>query len=301
MINSITVTNYLGESLKLELRFPERSGFLVQEITGLGPPKADINATEVATGDGALFNSSRVTSRNIVLSLKLLENPTIEATRQLSYKYFPIKKRLKLLVETDKRTCETYGYVESNEPVIFSSLETTQISIICPDPYFYSTAKTITIFAGIEPVFEFPFSNESLTENLLGMGEITNKQQEVVYYEGDAEIGVVIYIHAIGEVRNLAIFNTVTHEELRINDQKLYALTGSTIKALDDIIISTVKGQKSIQLLREGIYTNILNCLDMNVNWFQLAKGDNFFVYTVDQGNSNLQFRIENQKVYEGV
>ena len=49
MIKSVTVTNYLGESIKLELGFPEKSGFLIQSIDGLGPPKADIHKTEVAT------------------------------------------------------------------------------------------------------------------------------------------------------------------------------------------------------------------------------------------------------------
>ena len=138
MIRAVTVTNYLGESKRFELAFPEESGFAVQSISGLGPSKADINTTEISTNDGSLYNSARVNSRNIVMSLKLMFNPQIEDTRHNSYKYFPIKKRVTLLIETDNRICETYGYVESNEPDIFSSDETTQISIVCPDPYFYS-------------------------------------------------------------------------------------------------------------------------------------------------------------------
>jgi len=54
MINSITVTNHLDESVKLELRFPEKSGFLVQGVTGLGPSKANINSTELSTTDGSV-------------------------------------------------------------------------------------------------------------------------------------------------------------------------------------------------------------------------------------------------------
>ena len=110
-----------------------------------------------------------------------------------SYKYFPIKKKVTLLIETDNRICETYGYVESNEPDIFSSDETTQISIVCPDPYFYSAGPdgtNTTIFYGVEPLFEFAFSNESLTESLIEFGEIKNETEQTVYYSGDAEIGV---------------------------------------------------------------------------------------------------------------
>lgn len=304
MIKSVTVTNHLGESIKLELRFPEKSGFLVQEISGLGPSKADINSTELATADGSLYNSARVNTRNIVLSLKLLANPTIEITRQKSYKYFPIKKRIRLLIETDTRICEIYGYVESNEPIIFSSSETTQISIICPDPYFYSSGgdgKQITIFSGIESQFTFPFSNESLNTNLIVMGEIVTNQEQTVYYNGDAEIGVTIYIHALGDVTNLTIYNLFTRETMTIDTNRLATLTGFGIIASDDIIISTVKGRKYIQLFRDGVYTNILNCLDKDADWFQLSKGDNVFVYTADTGATLLQFRIENRTLYEGV
>lgn len=304
MIKSVTVTNHLGESIKLELRFPEKSGFLIQGISGLGPSKADINSTELATADGSLYNSARVNTRNIVLSLKLLANPTIEITRQKSYKYFPIKKRIRLLIETDTRICEIYGYVESNEPIIFSSSETTQISIICPDPYFYSSGgdgKQITIFSGIESQFTFPFSNESLNTNLIVMGEIVTNQEQTVYYNGDAEIGVTIYIHALGDVTNLTIYNLFTRETMTIDTNRLATLTGFGIIASDDIIISTVKGRKYIQLFRDGVYTNILNCLDKDADWFQLSKGDNVFVYTADTGATLLQFRIENRTLYEGV
>jgi len=304
MIKAITTTNYLGESIKMELRFPEKSGFVIQSITGLGPSKANINSTELSTADGSLYNSARVTSRNIVLSLQLLDNPSIESTRQKSYKYFPIKKRVRLLIETDNRTCETYGYVEANEPNIFSNFETTQISILCPDPYFYSTGddgNTVTVFSGIEPVFKFPFGNESLTENLIEMGVVITNQEQTIYYQGDSEIGVVIYIHAMGNVTNLTIYNSGTREVMKIDTTRLVLLTGFGIIAGDDILISTVRGNKFIQLLRNGIYINILNCLDKDANWFQLTKGDNVFSFTAATGITSLQFRIENQTVYEGV
>ena len=130
MIKSFTVTNPKGESLKLELTRPELSGLIVQSIEGLGPTKATINTGETATMDGSLFNSARANSRNIVITLALMFAPTIEDSRQKTYKYFPVKKRIRLDFETDRRSVYTYGYVESNEPAIFSSQETVQISEI---------------------------------------------------------------------------------------------------------------------------------------------------------------------------
>lgn len=304
MIKSITVTNYLGDSLKLELTNPESSGFVVTSITGLDPGKANINTVEVATNDGALYNSARVPSRNIVISLQYLWQDSIETVRQKSYKYFPLKTKVNLLIETDNRTAEIDGYVESNEPDIFSKEEGADISIVCPYPFFYSKEGDgiqTTVFSGVEAMFEFPFANESLSENLLNMGEIRNRIDNTVVYNGDIETGITIRIHAIGTATNIAIHNTQTREVMRINTDKIASFTGSGIVASDDIVICTVRGSKSATLIRGGEEINILNCLEKNVDWFQLSKGDNVFAYTAETGSSNLQFQIENRILFEGI
>lgn len=307
MIYSIVVTNYLGDRIKLELGKPDVSGFLIKSITGLGPAKANVNTMEVSTNDGSLFNSARLSQRNIVLDMVFINTvygESIEDLRQKSYKYFPLKKSVELTIETDNRYVKTTGYVESNEPNIFSSQEGTQISIICPDPYFYSAGEdgnNVTNFYSIDPMFEFPFSNESLDEPLLVFGEIQIKTEGVITYHGDSEIGVMIYIHAIGPATNINIYNTETREVMRINTEKISLLTGKGIVASDDIVINTAKGEKSITLIREGVSYNILNCLDKNTDWFTLAKGDNIFAFTADSGVTNLQFRVENKVIYEGV
>lgn len=307
MIHSFAVTNYLGDRIKLELGRPENSGFLIKSVTGLGPAKANVNTTEVATNDGSMFNSARLSQRNIVMQLVFIESvygESIEDLRQKSYKYFPLKKNIELVIETDNRYVRTKGYVESNEPNIFSSQEGTQVSIICPDPYFYSAGEdgnNITDFYSIDTCFEFPFSNESLTEPLLVFGEIQIKTEGVITYHGDSEVGVIIYIHAIGPASNINIYNTETREVMTINTAKLEMLTGKGIVASDDIIINTAKGEKSITLVREGKSYNILNCLDKNTDWFTLVKGDNIFAFTAESGVTNLQFRIENKVIYEGV
>ena len=304
MIKSVTITNHLDESIKLDLFNPEESGFIIKSIEGLGPVKANINFKELATNDGAIDNSARLSSRNIVMSLQFMESPTIEETRLQSYKYFPIKRNIKFLIETDSRICETIGRVETNVPTIFSNAEGCQISILCSNPYFYSAGENgtnQTIFYGTEPLFEFPFSNESLTEDLIEFGSIENRTEGTIYYDGDAEIGITIQIHAVGEAEGLVIYNTKTREIMRINDDKLKSLMGSGIQAGDEITITTSRGEKGIYMLRSGVTTNILNSLEKPIKWFQLSKGDNTFAYTASSGLTNLQFRIENKVIYEGV
>ena len=307
MIKSVNVTNYVGDSIKLILREPEKSGFLIKKISGLGPVKANINTTEMSTSDGSRFGSARMNQRNIVMDIMFVnsvKHESIEDLRQKSYKYFPLKKDVELVIETDNRIVKTVGYVESNEPDIFSKQEGAQISIICPDPYLYSAGEdgdNVTDFYSIEPMFEFPFSNESLTDPLLVFSEIHTVTEGVVVYKGDIEIGITIEIHAIDTASNISIHNMITREVMRIDTDKLAALTGHGLKTSDDIIITTSKGNKTITLVRDGISHNILNCLDKNTNWFTLSKGDNVFAFTADEGITNLQFKIINKVVYEGV
>lgn len=302
MIKSVKVINYLNDSIIINLLAPVDSGLIVKEISGLGPAKANINTTDISFFDGSVYNSSRLSPRNIVFSFEFLPNRTIEETRLMTYIYFPVKRKITLIFETESRKAEITGYVESNEPNIFSSREGCQVSIICPDPYFYSYGdEKVTAFSGTNPLFEFPFSNESTTEKLIDMGRILRKTAMPVIYEGDAETGCTIVINSVGEVKNLIIYNMTTKGSFKINTDRLEQMTGAAIIDGDEITIVTYKGKKSITLLRDGEYTNILNCIDVNTEWFQLEHGDNYFAYEADVGESNLIFRISNRLIYEGI
>lgn len=301
MIKSITVTNHLGDMLTMELTRPELSGLIVESVTGLGPPKATINTTEIATLDGASYNGARANSRNIVLSV-IMYGTSAEDSRHLTYKYFPVKKRVRLDITTDIRTCYTYGYVESNEPNIFSAQESAQISILCPDPFFYSSdgAESI-VFSGIAPMFEFPFENDSLTENLLIMSEILRIRSKTIFYNGDVDIGMLITIHATDNVKNITIYNITTQEKIVVDTDVIKTLTGTEYGKGDDIIISTVTGQKYARLLRGGVYTNIINAIDKSSDWPIVYKGENTFAYMAESGVDDIELSLTFVPTYEGV
>lgn len=178
MIRSVTVTNYLGKSITLELGRPEESGFIVKNITGLGPDKATVNITEYTSEDGGIFNSARKSSKNIVMELEFMSyKETIEDVRQKSYEYFPLKREVNLKILTDNHELEIDGIVESNEPDIFSKNEGCQISIICPNPYFREIYKQETFSSGDKEMFEFPFWND--LEPILGDVEKTRSANEL--------------------------------------------------------------------------------------------------------------------------
>lgn len=300
MIQTITVINYLGDSIDLELANPEPSGIIVANVEGLGPVQTNINTTDLATADGAIFSSARVQTRNIVLSLIFKENPTIEYTRHITYKYFPIKRKVTLRVTTTERTVEATGYVESNTPTIFSKEEYTQVSIVCPDPYFYATSVGKKVFAGVEPLFEFPFSNPVRTRSII-MGEIVTDTRAILYYDGDVETGVRITISARDVAQGIVIYNTKTYESMKIDDEKIRAITGSGFHAGDDILISTVNGDKYCRLYRDGQFTNIISAINKDADWFQLTNGDNIFAFTAEAGDYDIVMTFEYRIAYGGI
>ena len=374
MINFVEVTNYLGESFVLRLKDPAKSGFFIRSIDGLGPAKANVNMTDIATIDGSRFNSARLQTRNIVLDIGFLPIHPIENLRQFTYKMFPVKKNVRLVIGTDNRVLQTEGYVESNEPDIFSKDEGAQISIICPDPNLYAYYVESRTYSGIQALFEFPMDEvkaqpngdyldtsvnayinikssplESL-QNFLGrsqnvrntkgmytpsrwytrpgyandfvngwenkgltptaeVGDMGDRSlpegseyiEHSITYSGEDEVGVVMRIHATGPASTIAVHDITTGESMRIDSEKLETITGSDIVTGDDIIISTVVGDKYINLVREGHTRNILNALTRDSVWFKLVLGRNIFAYTAKKGFYNLQFTIENKILYEGV
>lgn len=302
MIKSIKVTNPKGESLVLDLFHPEKSGLIVRSISGLGPPKANINSTDLATADGALYSSARASTRNIVFNLQFMFAPTIEDSRQLTYKYFPLKKLIKIEVETDNRSLETSGYVESNSPDIFSKEETTQISILCLDPFFYDPNPSVTQFATVTPAFEFPFSNESTSESLIEFGTINLDTRSTIDYIGDVDTGVLITIHALGSVSgSLTIYNVETQEKMVVDLAKIKTLIGKEYGSGDDIIISTVSGDKYVQVLHDGKYTNAIAAIEKLADWFQVSVGRNIFNFTVTKGIENLVMSFSYRNAYGGI
>lgn len=325
MINSVTVTNHLGKSLRLELARPELTGLAITSLTGIGPGKATINTTELATTDGSIYNSGKLPERNIVIEITYLFYSTIEEARHISYEFFPLKKKITLEFETELKTVKIEGYVESNDPNIFSKQVKSNISIVCPDPYFYAIQDQVTYFSSIIPEFEFPFSNEGLDlthvpfprtdlypsedlypgvpifEKTIEFGRIVFDKIQNIFYEGNADTGIYIRMHALSSADDLKIYSINDRGELDIDTSIISSITGDSIIKGDDIEICTIKGKKKATLLRNGITYNILNAINRDADWFQLTYGDNAFAYDFEGDTSAIQFEIYNNVLYEGI
>lgn len=299
MIKSITVTNHRGDELLLDFSCPEQSGLIVKSITGLGSD-ANVNTSSIATSDGEVFNSARMKSRDIVITF-IYDEQDPESSRLKSYKFFPIKKKVRLAFKTGQNDCYIEGYVEKHEITVFSEQAYGSVTITCPDPYFYSTSTGITSLSGTDSEFEFPFYKEIDEEGTIEMSQLRILKERSVYYTGNIDTGVVINIHLIGLVNDLVIYNVNTRERMTFDDSVLTTIIGSQFKALDDIKISTVNGDKYVMLVRDGVSTNIVNAVARNSDWFVLSQGDNVFTYSASVGEYNVQMEIQNKIIYEGI
>lgn len=301
MIKSVTVTNPKGEQLTLELTRPEKSGIYIKSIDGIGPAKATINTTNFATIDGSFFSSSRIEERNIVFDLGFLFDPTIEDVRQKCYKFFPVKKQVDLLFETDNRVVRTSGYVESSEPNIFSEMEDMSVSIVCPDPNFYEVQTVETAYIGWHPKFEFPFSSEAQNPPNLVFGEYENNTTAIVNYKGDVSSGMVMTLRALDEIGDISILRNDTNESFLIDTKKIKKLTGLPFSKNDEIIISTNNGNKHITLIRHGVQTNIISCINKESSWFQLDYGENEFLFDAVKNVDKLIITFSYKNAYGGI
>ena len=198
MIKSFTVTNHLGDSLFLDIRKPENTGFLVSSVSGLGPINASIAQTEFGMFDGSIISGSRLGPRNIVMAIVFFEDNNekidVEEIRHRSYLYFPIKKEIQLVVSNEHGDYKIKGIVESNEINIFTKLEGAQISILCADPYFEKVnEESMRYISRVVPNFSFPVSFEAIMDDMPpeeyqedeGLEKIVDERGNVYYrYHG---------------------------------------------------------------------------------------------------------------------
>ncbi len=308
MIQSFTVTNHNGKSMVCDLANPWKEGLAVTSIEGLGPGQANIYMADISSMDGGLFNSAQKGSRNIVFNLIFVDHDTltIEDIRRKCYTYFPIKKNVKLkFVTSDGKTNKEYlidGYVESNEPNIFSQSEGTTVSIICPDPRFYRSTIQEELFTdSADPNFVFgafdqePFfwrNMDADPQTKLRIGDIVSFVISSFVYDGTADAGIEFEIlfksdvtYTKEEPKYIEITNSLTNTKNRLSLNKIYELMSNNsdvqdytgIVSGDKLMFSTIKGNKYLNYIHDGTTYNMLSAVESSKvgEWVYLTEGLN--------------------------
>lgn len=304
MIYTIIATNAKGDSVELDLANPWAGGIAVTGASGLGPAEGTINTVNFATSDGALFNSSRIKSRDIELNLKFLGSD-IEAVRHKLLRYFRVKHPITLDFITDYRHTYITGHVEKNEIDIFSNSEGADLTIVCPNPFFRlrdpAKGKNSVRFTTSTPSFEFEFQDPNSDSPTLIFGEMTATGETVVVYEGDADASTIVDIQFLGPASGVKLYNTTTQTRINIDTNEISRLLGSTIRAGDRLSISSGVGDKYVKAYRDGKVYNALSALDKDSDWIFLTPGDNLITVRADTGIDNVSAIISFENLYESI
>ena len=272
-----------------QLTFSQNSPFTVVDITGLNPPEATINTSQLALIDGAKFNSSKLEMRQIEVAFAIEYQAA--KNRIEVYKVLKSKQYVKLYYNGDYRKVFIEGYISSIDISYFEMKQIVTCSILCPSPYFKEAAQVVSELLNVINMFHFPFS--STEEPQIVFGYISNDIGITIENDGDVECGMIITLYAREAVTNPKIFNYVT--------QDYFGLNFSMQKA-DQITIDTRQGEKTVTLQRGGVKSNIFNSVIQGSTWLQLPASGGTFVYEVQSGSAaNLAVSFSHFNLYEGV
>jgi len=257
----------------------------VLSVTGLNPPNATVNMSAVANLDGKFFNSSKINERNVVITLKI--NQPVEGNRIAIYDYFQAKQYIKIYYSNDIRDVYAEGYIDTMECDLFTENEVMQISIMCPNPFFKDVKESRIDFSQVIDLLEFLLS---APKEGIALSELDLVNRINIPTEHDT--GIIMTLAATGYVQSPVVYNVETRRAFRLNLK---------MEPGDQIIVNTNRGEKSVLLFRSGGYTNIINYVSSNPDWFQLETGDNVFTYEAQSGSEHLTVSIIYRAVYEGV
>ena len=280
-------------TLKIENRFGDilelthNENYIVTNITGLNPPKAKINLSDIAGMNGALFNSAKAETRNLVLTV--LPQAPVEQNRLALYKFAQVAQWCKIYYSNGSVDVQIEGYVETVEGSLFSKAQSFQISILCPQPYFEGLREIRNDISSLISTFEFPFAIEA---EGIEFSYINHDILSTVINVGDVETGLIIEITARGEVTDPIIYDNLTGGSIGLN---------ITLASRDKVVINTNSGSRSVKLISGNTETNIMNLVKPNPTWFTLQPGENIFSYGAEVGSDLMAIVFRHRTKFGGV
>lgn len=281
---TLIAENKYGQQLELT----NNEAYEITNIDGLDPPDSVINTTRNAYADGSVYNSAYIDNRTITITMSI--NGPAESNRIELYRYFKTKFPVRLYYQNDTRNVYIDGYVKSMPIAFFDKKQVVQIVVFCPKPLFNGAESTATSFSNVVGLFEFPFS---IAAAGIEFSKLVVGEEKDIINRGDIETGIVVQIHATGQLVNPTIYNVETSE---------YFILNVSMKKGDEIIINTKTTEKSVIMTSaDGTQTNLIGALKEGSTWFRLAPGDNIFTAMAAGNPQNLDAVCIIQDQFEGV
>ena len=259
--------------------------YQLQSIEGLNPPHGTVNTTVIVGMDGALYNSAKLETREIVITLKI--NGDAEQNRLALYSYFRTKEWCRFFYTNESRNVYIDGYVTNVECSLFEQEEIAQITILCPAPYFSDLTEIVDDISSTVSLFTFPFSINQ--DGPIPISELIENREANVINSSETEVGITIEATFFSAAQSVEIRNATTGEDITVEYR---------FQNLDVLKIITVKGKKSLRLMRDGSEINLFPALKKGSVLFQLQVGSNILESACD-GDVNI--KLYHSNLYRGV
>ena len=158
MYFTLILENESGEQVNLSTTANQ---YMTSKIEGLNPPAGTISTSSYAGMNGSYLNNAFIEKRNVVISFAM-RGIGIEKRRHLLYHVVKPSRYIKIWYKTANIDVYAEGYVETCEVSNFEQQISGQISILCPDIYWYSRDIFYAYYSGITGAFHFPFRRAML-------------------------------------------------------------------------------------------------------------------------------------------
>ena len=283
MFFTLIIQNENGEQIDMTAT---ANRYMTSKISGLHPPPGTVSTSSYAGMDGSYLNNAFIEKRNVVIPFEM-RGFDVELRRHELYRVVKPSRYIKIYYSTKNISVYAEGIVETCEVENFEKLTNGQISVLCPDIYWYSTETQIAEYSRVRGAFHFacPDNDEPFP-----IGIYNTQDMMTINNSGD-EVGFTFEISG-GPAKNPTIYNALTDEYMQISGD---------IQKGDVITITTKTGNKTVLLEREGVVTNIINRLVSGSTWLNLKTGENKFYVRASDGLNNLKVRLIHRNAYLGV
>lgn len=288
----IVCTNEDGLELILTDTF---SPFVLESCEGIYEFKNKVSTSENTMTDGATYQGSVTSMRNIILTLRDRPEADHRANRALLYNLFKPKSPGKFeYIENDESRSISY-YVEQVYVTGEERSRRATISLLCPDPFFVAPDDITVQMAGW--VSNFEFVHEFLDEGETFGDRINEKIKSIENSSAADNIGLTIKLEAGGPVVSPTLYHIEQNESITVGTEAnpLSMANG------DVVIITTGTNDKHVYLVSSGVKTEINEYLSEESEFLQLMHGTNTFGYSAVSGEEYLTVTISFRYRYLGV
>lgn len=276
------ILNFIGANNE-EMPLFENPYFTVTNIDGLTQSDVAISSNVMSDVDGDFINAQTVNPRNVTITLRVNQNINPEVFKRYVMAFVKPKQKGSLYMDYRDRAMTLTGVVQSIDMPRFSNAVAMQFTLYCSQPLWEDAEQLLAQISDIVSMHRWPIIPKEEPDII--MGEIMETNTQTITNGGDVAVGMIMTIVALGDVSNPIIMRENSSEFFKVD---------VTMKEKDELIISTVKGSKSVVLNGE----NIIDKVAKDSTWLQLDVGKNYLVIDDDNGGNAMQFTLVARERY---